>query len=375
MRDPLRVLHQVYEPVRRRVATSLPGGYSLGPRYVQIQLGYACNLRCWFCGQWGRTGHFKQLSANQLQETLPLDLLKRLVDELPSVCTRILLWGGEPLLYPNLVPLVRYAAERHKHCEIITNGTLLAKHAVGLLQAGLENVYVSLDGTEELHDRYRARGSYRATFEGIRAVRAERGRLGKELPRITVIFTTLPENVGELPALAREVREAGADAILVTRLNYATKEMGQAHERALQTLFQIQAPSWKGFWRDEPLGDPENVKALVEALKNPSEFNGFVIIGDPRSRWAPNDWYRYYSDPTYVLPSNPRCLFPWYAAGICPNGDVVPCPDFPDYVAGNLHQQSFSEIWNGKKMRQFRRSLRKHGRFPVCSCCCHLYED
>jgi radical SAM protein with 4Fe4S-binding SPASM domain len=185
----------------------------------------------------------------------------------------------------------------------------------------------------------------------------------------------LPDNARELPALAREIRQAGGDYVAVNRLMYVTGKMGQAHELAFQTLFQIDAPSWKGFCRPELLGDPKSVKAVMEELKNSLEFQAFVRLDEPESNWTPDDWHRYYSDPTYVKPSNRVCRFPWHSIGVCPNGDVVVCPDFPDYVAGNVHQQSLSQIWNGARMRQFRRTLAEHGRFPICSACCKLYVD
>jgi radical SAM protein with 4Fe4S-binding SPASM domain len=257
---------------------------------------------------------------------------------------------------------------------MITNGTFLAKNAAGLVQAGLEAVEVSLDGTEEAHDRYRGKGSYQAAIDGIRAVRAERDRLGIRPPLICANYTMMPDNAEELPALARQVKEAGGDGTLVGRFSYVPREMGQAHERSLQTLFQIRAPSWEGF-SHELLGDPKSVKLLVEEMKNSSEFKGFVALDEPGSYWTPDDYYRYYRDPSYVLPSDRSCHFPWDGAGVCPNGDVVACPDFPDYVVGNLYQQSLREIWNGEKLRRFRRTLAEHRRFPICSICCHLYED
>lgn len=349
----------------------LPDGYSLCPSSIKIQLTYACNLRCSFCGQWGSSGQLRQLGASELREGLPLGLLKQILDEMPFVCSDIWLWGGEPLLHPDVVPFVQYATGKRKSCEMITNGTLLAKHAAGLMQADLQGVYVSLDGTEEVHDSYRGRGSYRAAIRGIEEVRVKRDRLGREAPSIYASYTMLPENAEELPALAREMKDAGADRIIVNRLTYVTREMGQAYEQTLQTLFQIQAPSWKGFCRTQPLGDPKKVMTLVKEVKRSSELREFVLF--PESHRSPNDWCHYYHDPTYAHPSSRRCLFPWNPMCICPNGDVVACPDFPDYVAGNLHHESFSEIWNGEKMRRFRRSLAEHGRFPICSACCHLY--
>jgi MoaA/NifB/PqqE/SkfB family radical SAM enzyme len=41
---------------------------------------------------------------------------------------------------------------------------------------------------------------------------------------------------------------------------------------------------------------------------------------------------------------------------------------------GNVREQKFTEIWNGRGMRTFRRSLSEGGLFPSCGRCCELYE-
>jgi MoaA/NifB/PqqE/SkfB family radical SAM enzyme len=82
----------------------------------------------------------------------------------------------------------------------------------------------------------------------------------------------------------------------------------------------------------------------------------------------PRDIPKYYLElDTFVL--SKRCIYPWYSVRINPYGEVHPCFE---YSAGNLRDQTLREIYNGSKMRYFRRILRKKRLFPVCARCCKL---
>ena len=60
---------------------------------------------------------------------------------------------------------------------------------------------------------------------------------------------------------------------------------------------------------------------------------------------------------------------------IQPNGNVVLCTDFPDYVLGNIYQESLRDIWNNEPMRRLRLYLRKHTFFPICAKCPRAVES
>lgn len=352
----------------------LPGGYSPGPLFIEIQLTYACNLRCSFCGQWGVTGTYKDMPAARLREKLPLATLRRLIGELPLSCAGVFLWGGETLQYPDIVPLVRLVRDAGMFCAVVTNGAALASYAAGLVEAGLHTLAVSIDAGEETHDRMRgARGTYAAAMEGIRRVRAERDARGCAKPLIYVDAVAIPELLPELPQLARQARAAGADGVHMTPVAWVTAELGRRHEEAFQELFHIAPKSWTGFARRAPFSEAERAGRWIEQIQNDPETRDFIVWG-PDPRWRAEDWARYFAEPSYAAPADQACRFPWDCVCVYPNGDLSPCPDFPDYVVGNINDRRFSEIWNGELYRRFRQTLAERGRFPICTACCHLYH-
>jgi radical SAM protein with 4Fe4S-binding SPASM domain len=68
-----------------------------------------------------------------------------------------------------------------------------------------------------------------------------------------------------------------------------------------------------------------------------------------------------------------NCVAPWLIAEVMPNGDVAPCRDYPDYVVGNICEDSIVNIFNNERYRKFRTALKEEGGlFPICARCCGL---
>jgi len=85
--------------------------------------------------------------------------------------SRILLFGGEPLLAENR-PLVRHIFRRGMELgyrfDAVTNGTELHHYRSFLGPGGLETVQITLDGPQEVHDRLRPAPGGQGTYRRIR---------------------------------------------------------------------------------------------------------------------------------------------------------------------------------------------------------------
>jgi MoaA/NifB/PqqE/SkfB family radical SAM enzyme len=97
---------KVVEHVRNNATTCL-----------RIVVNNECNLRCIWCFKEGVYG--KNVSRN-----LSVDTFKRVILNAQSVGIRkIAFTGGEPLLYPKIYDLVKYANDIDLHTYVTTNGT------------------------------------------------------------------------------------------------------------------------------------------------------------------------------------------------------------------------------------------------------------
>ena len=140
--------------------------------YLRISLIDRCNFRCQYCMPQGTELDYI-LKQNLLTDEELLTLITEVF--IPVGFTRFRLTGGEPLLRPGVVELVRKIASLREtqDMSMTTNGFLLAPIAQSLYDAGLKRINISLDSldadTFDLIIGNRGRGRWQAVWEGIQA--------------------------------------------------------------------------------------------------------------------------------------------------------------------------------------------------------------
>ncbi|MEG1310533.1 MAG: GTP 3',8-cyclase MoaA [Romboutsia sp.] len=115
--------------------------------YVRISLTDKCNLRCVYC-----MPSDVKFEKNYINDDLSFDDYKFIVKSMSDLgITKVRFTGGEPLLYPNLVELIRFSYEECNidDINITTNGIGLADVARDLKINGLKSVNISLDSLKE----------------------------------------------------------------------------------------------------------------------------------------------------------------------------------------------------------------------------------
>lgn len=118
--------------------------------YLRISLTPKCNFNCFYCRPMG----------DCLPKDYPVPLRKKEIEKIVKVAaglgvTKIRLTGGEPLLKPDLLAIIRLiaATEGIADISLTTNGFFLAKKAAPLKKAGLNRVNISLDSLND--ERFR----------------------------------------------------------------------------------------------------------------------------------------------------------------------------------------------------------------------------
>ncbi|HTP64856.1 MAG TPA: radical SAM protein [Geobacteraceae bacterium] len=172
-------------PVEVRVAESpVP---SL--RYLELQLTHRCNLACLHC----------YLGLPRAAELSLGDALSisRQFGEMGGL--RLMLSGGEPLLYPHLREFIEKSADFGLRRVLLTNGTLITDDNAGWL--GVEEIQFSLDGWQEGHDLLRGDGAFAATMRGIEAAMA----MGMQISIATMVHRGNLDEFGRLRMFAEEI--------------------------------------------------------------------------------------------------------------------------------------------------------------------------
>jgi MoaA/NifB/PqqE/SkfB family radical SAM enzyme len=378
--------------VMRHLSAPGPGNLPM-PTFVQLRVTNLCNLRCKMCGQWGDTGIYRagaeavasdgERERSRIRELIGLNRQMaladyiRLLDELAPSQPIISLFGGEPLLYPDILPLIREIKSRGLTCSIITNGWRLEELAGELVEAGVDSIMVSIDGPPDVHDRIRGQaGSFARAAAGVKAVARLRDRLGAAVPMLLGILPVTELNLEDVAPALDALQKLPLDTVNVGLRWFVSKDTGAAYEKVMSETFGVSGSSWKGFEFDGAEFAVTKGRQLSELVALLKGLRRRRFLDSARGR----PWISFVPDvpsgnvPDYFADAGKTfghglCPVAWYFAQVEPDGEVCFCGDFPDYFIGNARKTPFREIWTGERARLFREKLAREP-LPICSRCC-----
>lgn len=179
-------------------------------RYLRLSVTSACQLDCFYCSPRGRDGTTRgsgRLTTKHLVRAV--ETAARLGIE------KFRLTGGEPLIAPGVVHLVRSVAAVPGVRTVLatTNGLALEASAGALRRAGLDGVNVSLDTLSPR--RFEAITGAYALEKVLRGI-DEAIRVGLPVKLNTVMLRNV--NHDELPAIARFARSRGVFVRFIERM-------------------------------------------------------------------------------------------------------------------------------------------------------------
>ncbi|MGC8658850.1 MAG: radical SAM protein [Desulfomonilaceae bacterium] len=125
------------------------------PTLSGYKITHRCNLKCVHCPYWKRDG-----------DELDFEGVKKTLRALSDMGVKILIIeGGEPLLWRDGNKSIAHVLEESRKIfpsvSITTNGTLSFR------QLELDRVWVSLDGTQKIHDSVRGQGVFSKVLENL----------------------------------------------------------------------------------------------------------------------------------------------------------------------------------------------------------------
>lgn len=154
-------------------------------RYLELQITRNCNLRCKHC----------YIGPSENIE-LSIKQTKRVLDEFETMQgLRLLITGGEPLLYSSFEELNEILPEYALRKILFTNGILLDEKLIERLN--VDELQVSIDGLEESHDVLRGKGTYKRAMKSIRLAI----NTGLEVSISTMVHTKNLYNFDEMEKL------------------------------------------------------------------------------------------------------------------------------------------------------------------------------
>ena len=275
-----------------------------------------CDLHCKFC--------FAD-STKPWPDELTTQEIYALLDNIAEAGTQAIVFGGgEPTLREDLVEVMHYAA-RYKNMFVAlnTHGQWLdRKYVRGLVNAGVSQVKVSVDGLKESHDWNRGEG----TFD--KCIQALKNCVDAGIKSVIWIATISQMNYDEIPQMVKMAMDLGVDICMVQLF-----PGGRWKGKTDLMLTREQVRDWQRYmveqqniygWTRIQFEDRYQICEDCYALKvaaDPSRVGDFT------------------DTPAGCISGIWQCII--NASGKVVIGDVVT----PELEIGDLRQEKLSKIW------------------------------
>ena len=323
------------------------------PRNAVLFLTYRCTSRCNTCTIWQR-------EVNQ-QDELSLEDWQKFIDMIASTgIENVELFGGDVFLRKDVtIPLARYVKSKGIRTEIATNGHLLDwEMATGIVDAGVDCVYVSVDGVGKIHDEVRGvEGNFDRVETALQHLVSARGR--KKNPRIVCNCTISSLNVEHFEEVLSFASKVGADSADFEYVGEINPE--SLAESAIDGL--IPTPYYVPQGRSLLLNEEQAVllKHKLESIKALSEPLDIEVTT------INIDTLTIDNIVTGIFP-NKVCYMCKSLVTVDPSGNIMACPFFNNYYLGNFKEQPFDSIWNNERHIRFRK-CQGQKKIAMCEYC------
>ncbi|HSB73967.1 MAG TPA: radical SAM protein [Candidatus Methylomirabilis sp.] len=320
------------------------------PATLYIETTNRCDSACRTC--------IRTFQTLEPPRDLRLEELVRIAAQLPRL-DRVVLHGiGEPLLNPALGEMIAHLKGRGALVVFNSDAIgLTERRRHGLILAGLDELRVSLDAaTPETYLAIRGVPTFHRVVENVAALVELRRELGLAYPVVSLWFTALKHNVRELPDFVRLAAKVGASSVHVQRLvtygqGLATREESlHGALSVLETEMLAQASRLA-----------EELGLCLRASGNTTPETSLTLEASRRP-WS-------------------GCQRPWSLSYITANGNVLPCcispwtaRDYAGLILGDAFTQSFADIWNGERYREFRTRFESDQPPEACRGCGRLWS-
>lgn len=241
------------------------------PSHLDVESASACQMRCPMC--------YTTYMDDSLKGIMKWDLYAKIVDEAASlgVYSIKLSWRGEPLLNKRIVDMVKYAkAKGVKEVAFLSNAEFLTHDvAEALVDAGLDWLSVSADGTGEIYNEIRRPAIFEETLGRVAYMKKYRDAKGLTRPLLRV--QSIMSAVESDPEGYR-----GAWEGIVDRINVIADEARDFNEKNLQwdRYFVCAKP-----WQRMTIAYDGRVHQCI------SDYAGKKVIGDVNEERLHDIWH------------------------------------------------------------------------------------
>lgn len=328
---------------------------------LYIEPTNACNLDCSTCFRQGwdePLGRMSEATFEAILDGLPA------LDPMPTVY-----FGGigEPLAHRQIVAWVAKAHALGTRTELITNATLLDERtAAGLIDAGLDLLWVSIDGARpESYADVRLGAELTQVIANVARFSKRRKGGHHPWPELGIAFVAMKRNIADLPEVLELGLELGAKHFSVSNVLPVTSELQQEmlYSRARNALAYMDSATVPHLSLPKMDFDDVTRDALFKAFQSGYSIN--------------------YAGQSWAEASDVCNFIEGGTMSVAWNGDVSPCWPLMHthisflhgkprvshrHVIGNVRQRALLDLWLDPNYVAFRQRVQDF-EFSPCTFC------
>ncbi len=338
------------------------------PQWLVMGVNNLCNLHCKMCDVGTATNdtNFATNLIGTSPRDMPLALIKKIYDDAAKYFPKVKIGYAftEPLIYPHLIESLAYAQEKKLFTSVTTNGLNLKKYAIDLCKVGLNELNISLDGPEEIHNFIRGhKSSFQRAIEGIDTILAQ-----PNPPKISIFCVITEWNTNHLKELIEVFKKYPLHQLGFMHTNFTPQYIVDSHNLIWGDHYKATVSNIA-----ETQVETTNLDQLWSEMKDICDTKySFPISFSPEIKTKEN-LEKFYLRPNELI--GKRCNDSFSNIMIKSDGTVIPSHGrCYNVTVGNLYENSLKEIWNSSVLGKFRKDLMDAGGlFPACSRCCSAF--
>ena len=302
------------------------------PKHAVWEMTLKCNMNCMHCGSKAGAPREKELTTEEC-----LDIADQLIE---MGCEYITLIGGEIFFKKDWEKVAKKFVDGGVHTNIITNAYNLGEQQYKQLRdSGIEQVGISVDGMEEIHNRIRR--NPKSFYHVMNAM----DKLKKEGYYLEVVSTLSDMNFDCLEDMYKLFLDKGVE------------------------IWQIQIVSPMGNAREnkELLLSLDKVPLIIDFIKRKNEEGRMLLVA--------GDDVGYFNKDESFIRGGVKCFNGCgagkFVIGLDSIGRVKGCESLQsdEYIEGSLREHTLSEIWNREGAFSYNRNFDESMLSGKCAGC------
>lgn len=304
---------------------------------------------------------FKNLRIDRKLHEVDIDVFKKTVDDTAHYKPLFSINSTEPLMYKPLGEAISYCTQKGIETAVTTGAYTLPERAEELAKAGLTRLNVSIDGAPGVHNFIRGRkDSFEKSELGVKRFREECEKIGHNA-EIFLNCCINNLNYSDIQSFYESVRDWPVDQINFSFVWFIDPATAQQQNSLYAEDYGVS----DSCYGDDMDPSKVDVALLAEQINN--------LKDRPKVFFSPafseRQLKRYFHAPDKFMTDGAKCMASWFFMQVLADGNVIVYTRCHSKPVGNINDEPILDIWNGGKMKEWRRFIKRVKTMPMCKRC------